>query len=187
MGRLVAHKFIIPLLILVLTGCAKFNVSPDYELQEGKQVGLLVMSINHNTEAITLDYRKIDKSESGAIMTSTMHDEIDFKQPKGRLVVLELSPGSYEFYQWQTNFGRLRYVSPLISAPFTIEQGKAVYVGSLDVKAELENPMVGVEYGHTITDKSERDIALLKKKYPKLDVNRLDIQISSITQGIILR
>jgi len=187
MKRLVVYKLFIFLAFLALVGCAEFNVPPNYELQKDKQVGLLVMSVNHNTRAITLHYENMVNHKHDVVMTSTVQDKMDFRQPKGRLIVAELPAGEYQFYQWQTDIENFQYTSPLFSAPFTIEQGKPVYVGNLNIKAKIIYPFMKVEYEHTISNKSERDIALLKKKYPKLDISELEVRTSKITPGIVLQ
>jgi len=187
MNHLVLYKYFLFLVLLWLTGCAKFNVPPDYELKNNKQVGLLVMSVNYNTRSATLHYENMSTHENDAIMTSTVHDKIDFNQPKGRLIVAELPVGEYQFYKWHADIDNFEYISPLFSAQFTIKQGKPVYIGNLNIKAKIIYPFMKVEYEHTITDKSERDIALLKKKYPKLDVTELELQIRKILPGVILQ
>ncbi len=173
------------LLFLSVPSCANFNVTREYVLDKDKDVGILVMSINHNTDTITLRYGNKSNSETGAIMTSTIYDAMDFRQPKGRLVVIELPSGGYEFYQWETYFKNIRYTSAYISAPFFIEKGKVTYIGNLHIYAELVNPVstyIGVKSELVFTDKSERDIPLLKKKYPKLDIDNLSKKISQINE-----
>ena len=181
------YSFYIFLVFLSLTGCAKINVQTDYQLQQDKQVGLLVMSVTHNTRAVTLHYENMDNHADDVIMTSTIHDKIDFTQPKGRLVVSELPVGKYHIYQWQTDVDGFHYTSPLLSIPFTIEQGKAVYIGGMNINAKVIYPFMKVEYEHVIKDKSERDLALLKKKYPKLDISNLKVNISNVMPSIIFQ
>ncbi len=181
------YNFFLFLIFLSLTGCSKVNVQTDYQLQQDKPVGLLVMSVTHNTRAVTLQYKNMDNHMDGAIMTSTIHDKMDFTQPKGRLMVSELPVGKYHIYQWQTDVDGFHYTSPLLSIPFTIEQGKAIYIGSLNINTKIIYPFMKVEYEHMIKDKSERDIALLKKKYPKLDLENFKVDISNVMPAIIFQ
>ena len=181
------QKFMIIVIILALTGCATPNIEKDYELQTKNKTGLLVMSVTHNTKVVTLNYKNLSSSEEGAILTSTMKDRFDFKQPKGRLVVIELPVGEYELNQWVTEIDIYQFTSPLFSAPFSIKQGSILYIGNFDLKASLIHPFMKVEYEHTISDRYERDISLLFKKYNKLKIEKIDKNISKFTPIIIVK
>jgi hypothetical protein len=95
--------------------------------------------------------------------------------PVGRLAVLELPAGEYEFYQWQGDTLLWSLISPdyaVYSDPFavrfTVAPGKVTYAGGLQLELPKYIPpglMVGQYRLHTVK-MDERDLALLRSKYP---------------------
>lgn len=86
----------------------------------------------------------------------------------GRLAVLRLPPGDYEFHAWalrekmpggETEYGPARD----FSYPFRIEPGKVAYLGRLNLQLSARaTQKLAVE------DWQKDDLALLEKKHPEL-------------------
>jgi hypothetical protein len=105
------------------------------------------------------------------------------EEPIGRLAVLELPPGDYEFHGW-------RGTSPIWGKPgddyalttgdfsvrFSVQPGRATYLGNLTVVAPnwVNADHYKGEYRLEIGAPKERDLALLAKKYPRIPAETLD-------------
>lgn len=97
--------------------------------------------------------------------------------PVGRLAVLELPAGDYEFYQWQGDTLLWYLISPdyavysdQFAVRFTVAPGKVTYVGGLQLELPKYIPpglMEGKYRLHTVK-MDERDLALLRSKYPSV-------------------
>jgi hypothetical protein len=186
MKNIIMNHLLTAIVLATMTGCAALDVEPDYEFKEDKNTGLLIVAVTHKTDTVILRLRSKDNSIDEAIMTHTSAAPMDFDNPKGRLAVIELPPGDYEFYQWETFLPGLRYTSPSFSAPFTIRKGQAVYVGSLYAYVDVTSwggPRPLIDQELTVTDESERDIALFTKRYPNIQKDNVTVSIPDITEG----
>jgi hypothetical protein len=89
---------------------------------------------------------------------------------------MELPAGRYIFYHWSINTG-LATITPKDELPvvaFTIEPGKAVYVGNFHsnlrtVRGFLGNKVIGEVY-FSLGSEIKRDLAALRRLYPNLGV-----------------
>lgn len=172
-------KYLVGVAILALAGCATFNVDKDYAFAGKTGTGLVVLSLTHSTPAATIDYRSLGGNKTGAFMTGNVQDKMDWDRPKGRLVVAELPVGQYEIHQWRSGHANVTYTSKPFSIPFTVTQGKAVYIGNvfLDI-----NELTGL-YRVSVVDRGDRDIALLLERYKKLNQSDVVKGISKVNQA----
>ena len=95
---------------------------------------------------------------------------------KGRLAIIELAPGEYEFQRWVANaggFGGVRSINPQkpISIKFSVEKGKLFYLGNIHLlsnnvgKASVDG---AISYHRVIVrDKSESDLTEIKTRLAK--------------------
>ncbi|RLV58306.1 hypothetical protein D5018_18020 [Parashewanella curva] len=149
--------------LLFITACANLNVSTDYSIKPDSKKGLVVFSFT--TEGLLdnyfLKYRGIDNPNENAIVLWTIYDTFDWHDsPEGRLVVVELDEGSYEFHE--IRLGAIHTLERM-SIPFKAKAGKVVYMGNLHVNFQEELVFV------SSYDESSRDLELLFSKYKKLD------------------
>lgn len=96
----------------------------------------------------------------------------------GRLIALPLEPGEYELFNWMLYAHRLgghAYLSPKNPPPphsFKIQAGTITYLGGLHVDTILEKNIFGINLAFggnpDIKDKSDRDLSVLKTKYPTI-------------------
>ena len=96
----------------------------------------------------------------------------------GRLIAIPLEPGEYELFNWMLYVNRLGgygYLSPKTPPPphsFSIRAGAITYLGSLHVDTVLGKNTFGISmaFGGSpdITDQINRDLPILKRKYPNL-------------------
>jgi hypothetical protein len=121
-----------------------------------------------------------------------VEDEGDFavKNGKGYMFVLPLRAGDYEFNQWAVShvYGSEYCFSPSsFVVPFTIEANKALYLGEARANLTLKKrPFWGGYISERVfwivSDKSGRDLPLLKKMYPFL--KDIDIEKAGLTEAL---
>jgi hypothetical protein len=170
------------------SGCRSVNVSSDYRLDPSKNLGLVVVSLTMaglpSGFNVFINYRGVDVSHKSSIPVSDMFASADWRcpflgtpteeNPCGRLAVVELTPGEYEFYSWEGGTGggpgsitfTVRSVADF-SKRFKVVSGKAVYLGNIHFS--IQHRVVGRgAYQMRITDLRDRDLTLLHSKHPSI-------------------
>ena len=171
-------RYLTLLVVLALPGCATINVPSNYSLTPKGDKGLVVLSLTHTLSTVIVDYRQKEGETQvdGAFMTGTIQDPMDWDHPKGRLVVAELPAGKYELYQWRSEGFNVTYTSKIFSIPFTVVAGKATYIGNFFVNIDESTSRYRLE----VTDKSDRDLPLLIRRYPNIKENGVVQDISKV-------
>lgn len=181
-GAIVMHRFIVALAAFFFTASA-VAADLDDKNYTGDDAGSLVMVISHLKSDIAIDnlflnFRKIDRSDSGYIAYSTPKTFLGISSAgatgpnftlddeMGSVIVRSLPPGDYEFFQatalQDQSSSRVRY-----SVPFTIKAKETTYLGTFQVFAKLR---VGTFRGATaasgfyfiVSNKSDRDLELAR-------------------------
>jgi hypothetical protein len=106
----------------------------------------------------------------------------DFEGIFGRLYVLKLKAGDYEFRGWNYEDMRGQNRTPLGigKLPFRVTAGQATYVGSFDPKLVFGKNALGQTIGRpwvTVSDQQARDLALFSRKCPAFDAGRIAVEI----------
>lgn len=165
-----------------LAGCAASgtpNVEGDYSPIAGK--GLFVASVAASGYLPGELWMQIvpsgDTSTTAAsiLVNQEAHGDGAFPQNAalsgyaGRLAVVELAPGYYEVRRWVMNErNTATYVSRHpFGYRFTIESGKATYVGSIHLDIQ-KSAGRSLPYRITLNDRSARDLERLRASYPRL-------------------
>jgi hypothetical protein len=160
-------KIIISIFIsIILTACATSNVASGYSMDAKSSKGILVLSLTANDEIdnFFLRYRNIQTSTQGAFSLHDFKNPADWVSPHGRLVVIELDEGPYEFYTWDSPHPARVSALREFAIPFRVHPGKVTYLGNFHIDLSLAQR----KYKFLQNDMQQRDIALLNKKYPKL-------------------
>jgi hypothetical protein len=113
----------------------------------------------------------------------------DFTDAYGRLFILRLPAGDYEFPTWQYQlYGSLETTHPLHIRPltFSIQSGRATYIGGFDPvvfqhKGGLIRQSVADKAWVLVHDDQSRDLPVLFNKCPGLDRNLLDVKVMDTT------
>lgn len=101
----------------------------------------------------------------------------DFSDEQGKLYLLELPAGNYEFYNFRimisTGMGYNEITAKNeFSMPFQVEAGKVKYVGEVRMKDVMGKNLLGLSVPAgvipSVSDKHERDLATAKTLYPKI-------------------
>jgi len=167
------------ILVFLLAGCSR-SVKPDFELKPDSTTGVVIVSMTASGRipGELLFYLRpmgnvISLQPRAMQVFGPTKDQIDWpilksgnppNQPPGRLAILELSPGQYEFYRWSGGVGgNMIAQSRPFSYPFEVRAGEVVYLGTLHLNRPDDQ-----KYTMTTGDRRERDFALLQKRLPNV-------------------
>ncbi|SEA19095.1 hypothetical protein [Microbulbifer marinus] len=181
-------------LIMLLMGCASQSPKPPQVFNAGDTVGngLVVFSVKYNgpNSGYDIHYRGLDFAKKGTagagvgIALFPTRQKSDFEYSTGKLHVLELPVGKYEFYAWSTKSGmaNLRQNKPF-SIEFDVEPGKTSYLGSFVFSAThlvgATVTAVRVDYANAFSE----DMDALKNKYSNVNI---DISMAGEKEGLVL-
>jgi hypothetical protein len=188
--------------LILFCGCGTTNVGSGYALTPNSDSGLAIASLTLSglsaDYTLTLYLRGVDSDFDQSLPVldaSTPQDWVCpyFRVPTpgdpcGRLAVIELSPGEYEFYSWRAaSTSRSGATTTTIRPPdfsrrFTVLAGKAVYLGNIHLSPRgpgpiKKSPAIDNEDLIWILDTRERDLALLFDKFPNLSTDDLVMSI----------
>lgn len=163
------------LIALLLSGCAAGNVSSDYSPAKRLGKGALVMSMTYTPDAptFTLLYRPVGTNGVEAFLSNTVPHPEDWKNPAGRLVVSELPAGNYEIFRY---VGGWYESKKPFSIPFTVVEGKAVYIGNIHV----DEMRTAGTFRISVTDRSDRDIPFLRARYKNVKESDIVKNMSTV-------
>lgn len=190
------HVGFLLVLVVVAAGCvtSQSNVSPDFKLNASGTTGILAGSITYlgPYAGYRVSYRSIgNQSALGAIQTGEAvtllprfsRGDTSLLGNPGDLFAIELPVGDYEFFTWHVGSG---YAHVRASTPFnirfTVSAGKITYVGNFhfQITSRLGLMVTGAELNHY--DFAERDVPLIKRQYPGLDSNEIQLAIARDTR-----
>jgi hypothetical protein len=135
---------------------------------------LLFRSVNGETKYSNVMKGKMDKSQPFGKY------DFDFKEKKdsGNIFAYLVPAGDYEIYGTEitqsNGFTHTRWKDNKFSLKIHAEPGKIIYIGEYAIQPVYNGrnmmgvPLVGSGFW-LIDDKSDRDLALLKNKYPNLN------------------
>lgn len=212
--------------VLVLAYCAPTpkitrlkNIGEDYSLDDTKGRGVLIVSLTHSGTRVSsmfVDLRGVDndfKGEVSSIIEKRLFFErkkvMDWKcpmfgktpedKPCGRVAIIELPQGEYEFYSWHGyetkmvpssggGFTRMQssvgvWPPPEFSKRFKVIAGKVVYLGNLHISTREKwrmgrfAPYKDFRYTVKVADMRERDLPLAYQKNPKITADKVVVSI----------
>lgn len=172
------------LFITLVGGCTSnpYTADNNIGIYDSSNYGLVVLSVN--TEGSPKGFQYILKSEDSGIQFSIPDrgalDSMlpmlisDFRDIKGKLVVLKLPKGKYKFVEWiYSGTGINQYPADAswskLGFPiyFNVENGKVNYIGQVSrINTYSGNTLLSSKI--IVTDKEQRDISLFLQKYPNI-------------------
>jgi hypothetical protein len=188
--------FILRFSVLVLLSLSaawgsSFHGRPDVtcDLSDPAASGLVVVSAStpasgEATDPISIwfHFNLVDRStfsdETVMIAREQFFKDVpsDFDGPFGRLYVLKLKAGEYEFRSWVFTQARSGAQTvphtrkkPQTTLPFKVEAGRVTYLGSF-----APSMISGHELSVTVVDQNKRDMQALTKKCPDMDMSIVD-------------
>ena len=191
---------VLPIVTILLAGllgaCSANELAPGAALQPRGDTGLAVLSLTRSgwrdfdlfvdlkgpgqwaPRPIILRAKSFARDWKGGPEWKTTSVE----DPEGRLVVLQLKPGTYRIDRWNGDSqrdgfngnGYLMYPASPLDMTFDVKPGELTYLGELhfalpDKPNWLAN-LSTATYRIEIKDQHERDLALLRNKYPHENV-----------------
>ena len=149
-------------------------------------MGVAAGSITYSVQgAYRLLYRRLDGGGSSEVAVGVLGDPAglvpalmrkgDFQHAAGELFAMELPPGDYEIYSWAmgSRCGVLSATSPF-SLVFRVTPGNTVYLGSIEFSGLCTSGYLD-RFSATYRNRAERDLPLLKEKYPALKEARIGV------------
>jgi hypothetical protein len=100
----------------------------------------------------------------------------------GRVFVRRLPPGNYEVHGFRFAGTRQFRSRRPFSIPFTIRPGQATYIGNFARAPSLGTPLqrtLGAVGFFVISDRSERDVALARGRFPELPP--VTVEVTDVT------
>ncbi|GGC90926.1 hypothetical protein [Halopseudomonas salina] len=168
------------LAMLMLVGCATKNVNQGVDPGQMVDTGLVFASVSTSVESGFGPVALFYFTEGGYVESREEHipgatlKPSELEEDSGRLVVLEMPVGPNSLRYWQLTHGMARYTpaQPVPEIKFTVESGKALYLGNLHMNVDmgsnfLNQPVVG-DLLPEIRDRSERDLAMFKSRYSRV-------------------
>jgi len=186
--------------IVFLEACSSANIKGDYSLHENNETGLLVVSLVRSGEGnfgMFADIQGINNKYTNSIPITDlfassdwgcpMFGEIPKDKPCGRLAVIEMPKGKYEFYAWHGNQGNNFTIRSIkkFSKKFTIASGKATYIGNIHFiisRKETGESILGLSVSKPTfeiqtSNMQDRDLSLFYKKHPKISGEKVQVNI----------
>ncbi|WP_293388481.1 hypothetical protein [Nevskia sp.] len=169
-----AKYLAIVLLFACLTGCAELNVKSGYQLSEGSGKGILAVGITADESMPNFYWhlRKVGSKDSKEITFHTVYDPLVWTNPKGRLVVIELDEGEYEFYDWEILLGF--QPTAFFKIPFSIIKGRISYKGRIDLKLNRASQNYSVD----VSDHLLEDYEMLKRNIENINDRIIDAELA---------
>lgn len=194
---------------IVLVGCKAAQIPNNFILQRDSSKGVAVVSLTYSgacVRGVAVSYSKktIYVPFRGEVnLLEEERDLLDWgkwcevstfwpgKWPEGvtqsevgRVFAFELPAGEYKFYRillegdW---FWR-------ISMPFTVLPGRITYLGNIHIQAQENELSIGNLFSGKarftskfgIRDMRERDLELLEKKHPNLEIDDVEVRLLKV-------
>jgi hypothetical protein len=190
-------------MVSFLFGCRAVNIVSDFSLDERKGTGVAVVSLTQSGLPsrfnMFVNLRGVDNNYQNPVPVFDFFASSDWRcplfgtasedAPCGRLAIIELQQGEYEFYSWGGQAGA--GAGPVthnvgstndFSKRFRVPAGKAVYLGNIYFAISFDAPtfaLLSVRYPYRIkvSDMRHRDLPLLYQKYPNITSERVVVNI----------
>jgi hypothetical protein len=168
---------------LLVTGCAVGNIARDYGPDPKDPDGVAVVSLTRSGIGaqfnLFVSVRGVDRRYDTRIAVTELLTPNDWScpvlgtipedPPCGRLAVVQLPPGMYEFYSWSGSTGSASISAGRpFSKRFTVVAGTVIYLGNVHLAIGSGGFSVQGGYQVRTADLRERDLTLLHSKYPKI-------------------
>jgi hypothetical protein len=172
------------LLVFLVSGCGFPTTAPrDYVLGAEPKDGLVIVSFTHPPhDRVFWLYRDLAKGKGiqrlyeRKMSTAEQPDvSVPIIDGDNRMIAVVLPQGTYDFYRWHAPyFGYSFHPTKDFSVRFTAAAGRAVYIGNLWV------PMEGRRYRLIVRDRSESEIPLFRKHYPKVAATEIETRLMHV-------
>jgi hypothetical protein len=191
------HRYLAYAFVAFMQGCTSLsqhllqNVPPDYQLSQGDQEGLIVVSTRFlpvgcpGASSISSAFFTIfteeseSKTASGIVWMKSPSLTPDPVDPARQLSVRKLKPGRYNFGQFSYAFTTMEKASTndKVGLPFSVAAGQVHYLGEVVVTAE-DCRTLGVK----VNNQRHRDMDLLATRLSKIPPASVKNQILAVSE-----
>ena len=163
---------------VVLSGCQSlYNAPKDFDPKESAGLGLVVLSSrlddkNCSVGAGIVSSVALRSEETGEKTSLVLHSTFwqpEFSDPPGSILAYALKPGYY--VMGQLHMAKFTSVHPL-GLGFTVREGQVVYLGEFATKV-----LDCKRFAFNLSDQWNRDGPAIKNRYPKINLNDVNIRI----------
>ena len=164
------------------------NIDPDFVVSSSNETGIIVGSLTSSDVSKPWDSCASLYFEHHGVMPAVEgcgEDlNIEEKTYQGKLFALEVPAGPHQFNTWSL-YNRIdnriwpaEYPPPL---EITVKPGEVVYVGNIHFHVSIAEDWFGRRFAVNpipeVRDKSDRDLMLLKKFYPGLSQQEVNVRL----------
>ena len=170
------NRLCVALVAALLASCA--NVPSDYKFDPTSNDGLVVGSITYDSSLGLYSLVVISPGSSKLLKMSVGYSQWpplgpltdDALKARGGTYAIAAPAGSYRIVGWEIRQGAkiTRSAAP-IEVPFTVEKGRASYLGNLHFSEDWEV---------SLRDRSSRDLPVLRARYTVLEQAPLQFTIA---------
>lgn len=183
------------LLAILMTGCAVSNVDRNFSLGNNPDQGVVIASVSfdrigsRNFQAMFY----LDEDIPGAPVPArrlealaehmTIRMGSQFKDSYGQVLAISLPAGRHTISSWRLVRSAGYTLSPsekMVPLEFQVEAGKVQYIGNLHLNLAEGNNVLGLpviaDASPEIRDRQDRDLAIIRKKYPQF-AGRTEIRL----------
>lgn len=173
-------KILAAVAVVLVTGCATSSIPKTATFDSQSDHGLVLGSISHSGDrpSYKVFYSGVDNNTQGQIQSGSRGlflrnwpgGDLDTVGLRGDLFAIKLPAGDYQFYSWNvSNRDRHTYPADDFSLKFSVQPGIANYLGNFHFGTESSDELTSAEVDVTYSDEFARDMALLQRKYEKVD------------------
>jgi len=192
------RELFLSICLLFFTGCATSNVAQSFSTKSLDKDGVVIFSLTKTLSKkgesyLTSDFAEVSLSyintltkKRGRVTTDTTHGLVssnsDFKDIKGKLFVIKLKSGKYQFVDWTIKtrgLGGDRYISSKDLKPisFEVKDGQVIYLGEFNIEMIAQKNFFGFSlvFGGELRRENSfnRDVEILKEKYPSIEIQKI--------------
>jgi hypothetical protein len=173
------NRLLAVLAAALFASCA--NVPSDYKFDHTKDDGLVIGSITYDSSLGLYSLVVVSPGSSKPLVMSVGYSQWpplgpltdDALKARGGTYAITAPAGSYRIIGWQIRQGaKITRNSVAIDAPFTVEKGKASYLGNLHFSEDWDV---------SLRDQSSRDLPVLQTRYDVLKQAPLQFTIAKDT------
>jgi hypothetical protein len=174
------HRTLLLAFGLLMSSCA--TVTAEYKLDPTKPLGLVIGSVTyertigvHGLVVLSQDGKQVRSPSVGYGIWSPFNKPFDEKlAANGGTYAVELPAGQYRIVGWRIVRAQTTYQSNQpVDVPFVVEPGKSTYLGNLHFSEHWDV---------TLRDRADRDLPVLKARFPTLASSPLAVSIAAGTE-----
>ena len=188
MKKIAAYVLASGLGLTLVAGCTMKSIEPNFVVDSSGDTGVIVGSLTspyvekpHGPCAsLYFEHHGIMPAVEGCGKSLNIKEETY----RGKLFALEVPAGPHQFNTWSLYNRVSNRIWPAENPPpleLTVKSGEVVYVGNIHFHVSIYENWFGRQFSADpipeIRDESDRDLMLLKKLYPGLSQQEVNVRL----------